>query len=350
MNKKIIAAAIAASIVAPAAMASDVVVYGKVRQSVDFVDMGTGAATNKTDEIQINDKTSRLGFKGSEDLGNGLKAVFAMEFGIDISGTGTSDDYGSNGPEDANRKEFKGSGSFSARNAFVGLAGDFGTVLVGRHDHPLKISTGRLDYFSDTIADNNNAYTENLADFRADGTVAYISPSFSGLTVAAALVPGENSAADGIADAYSVAGMYSNAGLYLSLAYEEGDKCIDQLGAPNCAPAGNDYEQTRVGAEYAMDAFKVGVVYAQTDVAAGSDTDTWVLSGAYTMGNNVLKAKYFDVDLPAAGKDRDGFAIGAEHNFSKRTNAGLYYVSADVDGTDNKMDGDIFSIQMNHSF
>jgi predicted porin len=340
MNKKIIAAAIAASIVAPAAMASDVVVYGKVRQSVDFVDMGT------VDNIQINDKTSRLGFKGSEDLGNGLKAVFAMEFGVAISSGSAG-----NSIETGTKDEFSGS-TFGARNAFVGLAGDFGTVLVGRHDHPLKMSTGKLDLFSDTIADNNQGFTENLRDLRADGTVAYVSPNFSGFTFAGAMVPGENPTADSIADAYSVAGMYDNGGLYLSVAYEEGDKGLDYYTTQTLNAATTDYEQTRVGAGYTFDAFTVNVVWAEQTISQAGidviDDEAWVVSGAYTMGNNVLKAKWFDVDRNSLAGDRDGFAIGAEHNFSKRTNAGLYYVSSDSEAA--ASDGDVFSLQMNHSF
>jgi predicted porin len=346
MNKKIIAAAIAASIVAPAAMASDVVVYGKIRQSVDFVDMGAG--TSNKDNIQISDKTSRLGFKGSEDLGNGLKAVFAMEFGVGISGKNGNGI--NNNPDEFKQEE----DIFTARNAFVGLAGDFGTVLVGRHDHPLKMSTGKLDLFSDTIADNNQGFTEHLTDFRANGTVAYVSPNFSGFTFAGAVVPGENSNADGISDAYSVAAMYDNGGLYLSAAYEEGDKGLDALTPTT------DYEQTRIGAGYTMDAFTINVVWAQTEVDDSTtvghtakyemDEEAWVVSGAYTMGNNAIKAKWFDVDTNDKSADRDGFALGLTHNFSKRTDAGLYYVSADAEGVNNANDGDVFSVQMNHSF
>ena len=338
MNKKIIAAAIAASFVAPAAMAADTVVYGKLRQSIDLVDMGSG--TTNVDNIQVNDKTSRLGFKGSEDLGNGLKAVFQMEFGIAVSSSSNGNGL------DTVRSEFSGTSTFSARNAFVGLAGDFGTVLVGRHDHPLKISTGSLDLFSDSIADNNNAWTEGLTDFRADGTVAYVSPSFSGLTVAAALVPGENSTADGLADAYSVAAMYSNGGIYASVAYEEGDKNLDAV------TAATDYEQTRVGLGYTMDAFTVNVVWANVDSpsTANAEVESVVLSGKYTMGNNAIKAKYFNVDRTAANTDSDGWALGLEHNFSKRTQAQVVYVTNDVDGTNKSADGDVFSLQLNHNF
>jgi len=80
MNKKLIALAIAGAVAAPAAMANDVTVYGKVRQGINAVDM------SGMDYVTISDYSSRLGFKGSEDLGNGLKAIWKMEFGVGISG------------------------------------------------------------------------------------------------------------------------------------------------------------------------------------------------------------------------------------------------------------------------
>lgn len=330
MNKKIIAAAIAAVVAAPAAMAADTVVYGKVRQAVDIVDMGT------VDNVQINDRTSRVGFKGSEDLGNGLKAIWGLEFGVAVSGNN------GNGFESGAKNEFSTSSPiFGGRNAFVGLAGDFGTFVIGRHDTPLKISTGSLDLFGDTIADNNQSFTEGLADRRADGTVAYISPSFSGLTAAVALVPGENNNADGIADAYSVALMYSNGGIYASLATEQGDKDIDAL-------PGVDLDQTRFGIGYTMDAFTVNFVWENVDLDTVSDTDKWVVSGAYTMGNNKIKLKYFDTEEDIANVDGDGWALGLEHNFSKRTQAQVIYISSDHDTA--SLDGDVFSLQLNHNF
>jgi predicted porin len=345
MNKKLIAAAIAASVAAPAAFADNVTVYGKVRQAVQDYDRGT------TDMIEIVDMASRLGFTGSEDLGNGLKAVWKMEFGVDISDSSGATD------ED----EFSGD-TFSARNAFVGLAGDFGTVVIGRHDTPLKLSTGALDYFGDTTADNNSRWTEDLQDRRADGTLAYISPTFNGLHAAVALVPGENTLADGLADAYSAAVIYSNNGIHASIAYEAGDKDITNLTTGDATVG--DLAQWRAGLGYSGNNFKVGVVYEDQEIENASggadiaDIERLVVAASYTMGNNVIKAKYFDVDVnnTSAGvrsalsvdDDHDGFAIGVEHNFSKRTQAQLVYV--DSDSSTSSEDTDVLSLQLNHSF
>jgi predicted porin len=48
-----------------------------------------------------------------------------------------------------------GTGSIGTRNTFIGLAGGFGTFVMGRHDTPYKIATGKYDIFGDTIGDYN---------------------------------------------------------------------------------------------------------------------------------------------------------------------------------------------------
>ncbi len=355
--KKVLSLAIAAALVAPAAAMADATIYGKVRQSVDIVDIEVDGDT-LVDEIQINDKTSRIGFKGSEDLGNGLTAVWTIEYGVKISG-------GGNGPDLTDDNEFSPGDTLSARNAFVGLAGGFGTVAIGRHDTPLKMSTGSLDYFGDTVVDNNEFYTEALVDRRADGTIAYISPSFGGLTVAAALVPGEKTSvapgdteANGIADAYSIAAMYSNGGLYVSGAIENADGNIDAIGAD-----GADLSQVRVGAGYDFGMFKVAGVYETVGVdnpAGGDDlvdSTSMNLNGSVKLGGGELVAKWFDYEDDSNPEDdHDGFGIGYHYSLSKRTQVMANYVSSSFDDVDSGVAGDqdadisVFSFQLNHNF
>jgi predicted porin len=335
--KKVLSLAIAAALVAPAAAMADATIYGKVRQSLDIVSDERDEDA-EVDEIQINDRTSRFGVKGSEDLGNGLSGVYKIEYGVRIS---TSD------------AEFSGDGSLSARNAFVGLAGGFGTFVIGRHDTPLKISTGSLDYFGDTIVDNNTDYTESFADRRADGTVAYISPSLGGFTAAVALVPGENSEADGIADAFSIAGMYSNSGIFASLAYEAGDQEIDTLSAGDVDLG--DLSQTRVGLGYDGGAFKIGFAYEVMTIEDPADGDDIVdsasgmLNAAIKAGPGFVALKAFSyADDANEANDHTGGGIGYHYNMSKRTQR---MVNAGTSTFDDQ-DGDvrIFGLQVNHSF
>lgn len=356
MNKKLLTLAVAAAMVAPAAAMADATMYGKVRLAVESHD----TESNGADNIQINSHSSRVGVKGSEDLGGGLKAVYKLEFGVHISDTAN---------------EFSGGDSLSNRNAYVGLAGDFGTLVIGRHDTPLKMSTGKLDYFSDTAGDYNMGYMEGYVDRRANGTVAYITPNMGGLTIAAAAVPGENNQADGLADAYSVAAMYDNSGIYFSAAYEAGDTDIDALAGTSDALItatvnGNtvtqngtanigDLAQTRVGLGYDAGAWRIGAVWENMDLemenftqtvggqqvpvkAADIDQDTYTVGAAFDFGNNTVKAKYFD-----ATDVRDGFAVGFDHNFSKRTQAYVVYAdSSEEAGADNT----VWGLGLNHKF
>jgi predicted porin len=350
--KKVLSLTIAAALVAPVAAMADATVYGKVRQSIDMVD----DETSGDDEWQINDRTSRFGIKGSEDLGNGLTGVYKLEYGAKIS---TNVDGG----------EFAGDGGLKARNAFVGLAGGFGTFVVGRHDTPLKISTGSLDYFGDTAVDNNLNYTENLLDLRADGTVAYISPALAGLTAAVALVPGENTnidggtapdneEADGMTDAYSLALMYSNFGIYASLAYEVA--VPETTVHPVVGGDGDDHENMRFGLGYDGGMFKVGFIY--DDIDNGVDESvSMMLNGGVKAGPGMVKLKYFKVDSDDSidhdgdgspglfrADSHDGFGFGYDLDLSKRTQLAGYYTASEFD--DDGPEVGIFSIQVNHNF
>ena len=338
--KKVLSLAIAAALVAPVAAMADATIYGKVRQSVDLVDNEiTG-----DDEWQINNRTSRLGVKGSEDLGNGLTGVYKIEYGVNIS-------------TNPGGQEFSGSGALGARNAFVGLAGSFGTVVLGRHDTPLKISTGSLDYFGDTAIDNNLNYTEDLLDLRADGTIAYISPAMAGVTLALALVPGENTTAvegeeaDGLTDAYSFAAMYSNFGIFASLAYEVATP--ETTVHPVVGGDGDDHENLRLGLGYDGGMFKVGFIY--DDIENGvDDSQSIMLNGAVKAGPGMVKAKYFKVDSDDStgnlfrSASHDGFGVGYDYNLSKRTQVAAYYTASEFD--DDGPEVNVFSVQVNHNF
>src|SRR5690606_4341352 len=132
MQKKLLALAIAGALSAPlAAQAQNVQIYGLLQPSIDFVDNGEGSGTF------VNSNASRLGFKGSEDLGNGLKAIFQLESALsfDERGQGTN---------------------WMNRDSWLGLAGSFGSITIGNHQPAYVKSTARLDPFADTIGDYNN--------------------------------------------------------------------------------------------------------------------------------------------------------------------------------------------------
>jgi predicted porin len=335
MNKKILAAAIAAAAVLPMGAQAGVQVYGVIHASIDYVDTESFFDDSDYDDSDgfwdVTSNTSRIGFKGAEDLGNGLKAIWKVEQGVNIA---------------------EGGGSWATRNAYIGLAGDWGTFLYGRHDTPLKISTGKLDLFADRTADYNS--TIGFIDVRASDAIAYISPNMNGLTIAGAIIPGQdyNSGNDGLADAYSVAAMYSNNGFFISAAYED----IGDLAEPDV-----DANYWRVGLGYDINAFHIGLVYEDQDFG-DAGAELWQVSASYTFGNNVLKGMYGSNDPDADTDisdvldfgDAAAWAVGLDHNFSKRTTGYLLYTDVDNESYSTihnyGMPGSAFSMGMIHKF
>jgi predicted porin len=316
MNKKLLSLAVAAALTAPAAVMADATLYGKVHASLDYADVKNvvrpvyafdrdangdiirdangyptlvetvpgedyaGWGMSSSGYIPGEGRASRLGVKGSEDLGGGLKAIYQIELGINLN--------------DTNNNVLSNSDSITYRNSFVGLAGGWGTALMGRHDTPMKISTGKLDLFADTMADYNG--TVGFRDFRADNAVAYISPSFSGFTFAAAIVPsggatgggrGLNLEEDSIAGAYSLAGIYSNGPFYASVAYESLGS--DHFNTQNTALNFSDcpYETPPADQRTPTDPFASACNYNEEDMTAWRiglgllDWNGFTLTGIY---------------------------------------------------------------------
>ncbi|MCB1865648.1 MAG: porin [Chromatiales bacterium] len=290
MKKKLLVAAVAAVMVAPLAANADPKVYGKFHVSIDRWDGDVSG-----DAFYVKSRASRLGVKGSEDLGGGLAVTYQAEFQVDIDDNG-----GDNGP------------LWTARNQFVGLKGGFGEVRVGNHDTPYKISTGSLDYFSDEAGDYNA--TAGMVDRRAGNAIAYISPTFGGLHIAAAIVPGEAPGTDGddLHDGISIAAMYSAGGLYAAIAYED----VEDLGA---APE----TMWRAGVGYDAGAFRVAAVYEDR---SDPDSESFFINAGFKFGNNEVKALYAKTD---GGSDPDSFGIGLDHHFSKKTKGYIQYVDSE---------------------
>ncbi|MDO8414508.1 MAG: porin, partial [Gallionellaceae bacterium] len=206
MKKSLIALAVAATLVAPVAMAdtSNVTVYGAANVSLDLAKSGNSGNDVGTNHVASN--SSLIGFKGSEDLGGGLSAIFQVESGIDVDAGGNS---------------------LATRETFAGLKGDsWGAVKLGKLDTPYKNSTRGLDLFGDGIADNRSLMGDSVGSpfDRVANALAYVSPSMSGISLAYAHVFGAETASattdvKGKADSFAV--MYDMAPFYATVANQK---------------------------------------------------------------------------------------------------------------------------------
>lgn len=212
MQKKIIALAVAALASSAAFAQTNVTVYGVADVGQAFVkSSGAADGVNQASVGRLDSNSSYIGFKGVEDLGNGLKAVFVFESGV---GTDTG-------------------GAFSGgRDQYVGLAGGFGTVALGNLTHPLRafgakveLTPGAAGFGTMASITGTIAGIKTGADDRAANAVAYISPAFSGFTGVLAYVNGESKTnATATVPSYNkrawqVAGQYDNGPLFAGLGY-----------------------------------------------------------------------------------------------------------------------------------
>jgi predicted porin len=291
--------------------------------SVDYLDPDN--ATNDAN-VNVSSNSSNIIFKGSEDLGGGLKAVWQIQSYFSAGGTGNSD----TGVAGESVKDGVGSG-----NTFIGLAGDFGTAIMGKHEAPMKLVGRKIDLFGDQIGDNRNFTNKpgSLSsgfDLRPDNVIAYISPTFSGFHGALAYVTNVGSTANSAnaVDAYSALGMYENGPLMVAVGY--------QVNNTSETGVAEDESAIRLSASYAFGDFKVVGLYQQASDLGGTsgmDVDTWGAGVAYKMGAITLKGQYYSADDRGNVADSASsmYVVGADYSLSKRTTVQLAYASTDND-------------------
>ena len=265
---------------------SSVTLYGRVNTSVERVEVGNVNAT------RMENNSSRFGFKGTEDLGGGLKAGFQLESGFE-SDTGAS------------------AKTFFGRQSEVNLSGGFGAVRLGRFTAESYYATA--DYVSMHNHDTGNSSDAFYAYVMPSANkIAYRTPSFGGLTVDAAVALHEQ--ATGGKNAFDLAVNYNLGALALGAGYSKQ----------------GDVNQFAGRALYTFGAFTVGG-YIQRDEDAfranGGKRNTFRLAGAYNLG-----ASEFHVNVGRAGEyknindsDATQYTVGYNYNLSKRTKVYGYY-------------------------
>ncbi|MDO9052628.1 MAG: porin [Gallionella sp.] len=353
MQKKIIALAIAAAFAAPAAFAdtSNVTVYGVANVSYDMTKTGASAAnpTLNFSSNKVSSNTSRIGFKGTEDLGDGLSAIWQIESKINIDGGAAS--------------------ALADRNTFAGLSSKTaGTVLLGRHDTPYNLSNRKYDLFADGMADNRsimgggaNAATLATATVgasfngRQPNVVAYISPAMSGLTAAIAYVAGAEAqalAANSKGSAWSLAAMYGNGPVTANFGYEVHN--LGTAGTGTVVPpavlgglAGMKETAWTISGGYKVEAFEINAIYEKTSdnygaavaLPAGSNVlghRAYYLSGKYNVSaNDAVKLAYANAGSGVSvNTGATQISLGYDHSLSKRTTVYAAYtkLSNDTNG------------------
>jgi predicted porin len=303
MNKSLLAQALAAAVFAAASGAacaqSNVTVYG----IVNFGAVSTKSAVAPT-RWGIDPGgwwASRLGFRGTEDLGNGVSAVFQLENGF-------NPDTGMLGQ----------GGRLFGRHSWVGLKGDFGTVRMGRAWTPTySLLTDVLDPFEDALSGAGGAFFgRNIftaIDIRMQNALFY-TQSFGGLKADLAYSLGETAGNASANRQVSTAFTYSAGPAKAVFGYQD----------VNDANGTGSSKLTFVGGTYDLGVAKVhlGLDRQKTDATglAPVDANDVLVGLTVPVGSGRILASYNHLnDRTKVNADMTQYAIGYTHNLSKRT-------------------------------
>jgi predicted porin len=337
MHYKRLALAFVASLPLIASAQSNVTVYGVADAAVSREDSGVAGTSAQTRINSGDQSSSRFGFRGTEDLGNGLKAVFNLEAGYSLD-TGVGDT------------------ALFGRRSVVGLQGDFGTVTVGREYTPVAAVAAATDILGQGFYGSNlSAFNANRLTRRISNSVNYRSATVSGFTGSAAYSAGEAASGPsgnlkGVALEYANGPVYVGAGYHVLTRLESGDDKEYMVGAgykvgdlefkgnymvADQTGANNKFEQYNLGASMAFGQSKAFVNLQQNKTENGAKGNAFTLAYSYSLSKRTnLYASYASLDnnnlgvfglnasstnvtppATAPGADPKALTVGVRHTF-----------------------------------
>jgi predicted porin len=394
MNKKVMALAVASALAAPAALAqtSNVQLYGRAVLGIDnysaegardqvvttpssftvntlgavvttpaSTSSVSGGSIDYKSRMRIFDNSSRVGLRGTEDLGNGLKAIFQIETGVNI-------DSGSQAGQAATANV--SSGFWASRDSFVGLDSNFGRLTFGRQS--IYWANGVNAQFAANYINTEIPWTNGtglgrmgVTTARTSNTVAYTSPTFVGINGTLSYSPGagcdtgtlggnvfcqeavqHNNSLDTDGNVWGLTLRGEWGPFYVQGDYARGRGNDSLTGASKV-----ELDAYKLGASWGyMPGARIGIIWVRNEDnaarglngagrVAGSNQatqDGWTLNWEHTFGNFQLMAQYgFTNDMKDCGNagglggaagsvgcsdsSSDGYMIAGRYFLSKRT-------------------------------
>jgi predicted porin len=366
MNKKVMAVAVAGVFAGPGvalAQKSTVEIYGRANLGFSHY-QSKGATAGPTNDLtgrfRVYDGSSRVGFRGTEDLGSGLRAIFQIETGVNV-------DNGSNTGQGAQANA--STGFWASRDSFVGLDSNFGRLTFGRQS--IYWANGVNAQFAANYVDTEIPWTngtqlgrislQGAAVARVSNTVQYTSPTFAGMNITASYSTNlqENQQqvfptvvttdADGYIFGLTFRGTWGPFYAQGDWAHVEGNKLVvgnpALVGAGVLTPKGDAY---KVGGSWGyMPGARIGAIWVMTDVNNGTgqvvgiipgqkvNQQAWTINWEHTFGNIQALAQFgwlnemkgdgcnnspFINGQPACNDSgATAFMVGARYFLSKRT-------------------------------
>ena len=259
MKKSLLALAVLGAFAGAANAQSSVTIYGIVDTGVVYQSKVATASGGTGTKFGLNSgiiQGSRIGFKGVEDLGGGLSAVFQLE-------TGFSNDTGGLQGSDATT----GSNLFR-RKSVVGLTGNFGSVLVGRQtDFADTISAYTAVQDFGGWVNNSGSGLDRLQGTRTNNSISYTTNSLNGFTGNLMYGFGETAGQTSAGQSFGIGGKYDNGPLGLGINYYQSKQ--------GSTPSDTSLISTASGAQAGNTAFKGLNVVASYQFGPASVYGNW---------------------------------------------------------------------------
>lgn len=313
--KRLVRCLAAAGLMGAASVASaqsSVTLYGIVDGSILYTShtMNMLTGQNAGHQFSFTDSGmsgSNFGMRGAEDLGGGMRAVFALESGISV----------------ANGKFSNSNGNFFGRQAWIGMESPYGTVKAGLQYSPFFLSLYQTDprgmsYFgSGLVSYVNNVYVTGLFNSNA---LTYTSPEIAGIQAMGMFAMGGAAGDFQAGRQYSASLRYHIGGFTLTGALYSGNAGGTATSTP--VPSTVEFVGRTIGASYRFqNSLTISASYALYKVAQSFD------NSVYSGGLSYMITPYLDVDAGVwytrDGNDGSNHSLlastGVQFFLSKRT-------------------------------
>ena len=364
------------------AAAADITVFGHLDTSLDYTDQDGGF-----DAQNMNCNTCSIGFKGSEDLGNGLKAIFKVDFQFDMTERNPQKARTVDANVNVVTPTFPtgatltsttvvlpvvvntdNSSSITDRDQWLGLAGNFGQLRFGTISTIYKSHGAMLDpYYRTAQQQRDRGLQSDLhrgageeGQGRATNTFRYDSPSWNGLQAAATYTLQTDNGIRNTNSPFSVGAEYKNGPFLVFADYitndQDGDDKAYKLGGKY------DWGMFSFLGQYEVDDGLISARGGNQVGGKGDGADTWMLGASAKMGNAMAYFGYGQADDGGSGSFASEYKVWqlmASYNFSKRTMVYGGFSEIDCDSSDNNVcsgvkynggEDDKLSLGMKHKF
>lgn len=328
MNKRLLAIAIAAGLASPFAAHAGASLFGVAHISLNQVDVGT------TDgELDFTNNKSHVGIKGSEDMGDGMSAIYMASWQVDYM------DNSSTGPDT----------DLLVYDRWLGLKGGFGTVKFGTMASNYKQTAKIVDPFWSTRAEQRGisgvaapALLNGIGVDRSRLTnaVQYMSNNMNGLTFVANVTMDGDASGD------------NNIGLGARYKGKNFQVFFDYLSldvVPTTPPPTINAGETamKIGGSYTMGGTTVALAVENTEDLLGADYNQFSVTHKLTE-KGTLALSYGTASPTAANTDKSTYVLGYKHKMSKQTSSYAAYMDSSNDVASTEVSG--FSFGLVHKF